>query len=444
MTKRASFLAIPVLLATLATAGCNTHSGTSAQNVQIQQDTYQSAERTRSRPSLLVETSRNADGSLVLYRPGTRDDYAPSRTVIRRETPRDTAPARGMSPDPDSFTESFPTGSRTGENWRTFSAGATDRSLPAPSPRIDTLVGRKVKELHQQIREIDDTTNRHDMRLTQLQMEGDRISGNYHALTGRLSSHLQSGTTPGNPEMLELWNQAGDELDKLSTRTKDLPRLANDIGNAASQAAFLLDSVRSTFGLSGAVEDDHKNLTALEDYVTQDTVRLNRILNVVNDEINRRNAYLRSERLNMQTLSVAIANGELYGQSMSSRLFSRVADTPRGSDPSGDFGYQPEVPSRRPLVIIRFDRPNVQYQQPLYTALSQAMDRYPGAQFDIVSVAPETRNPAEQALASSNARRNGEDVLRTMTQMGVPTNRVNMGSDVRPGISSGEVHLYIR
>ena len=43
--------------------------------------------------------------------------------------------------------------------------------------------------------------------------------------------------------------------------------------------------------------------------------------------------------------------------------------------------------ARRPLVVIRFDRANVPYEQALYTAVSRALERRPQALFDLVAVA---------------------------------------------------------
>lgn len=448
MTKRVSFLAVPALMACLLTAGCVTDGWNSSQASPAADTQAQASQASDSvRPSLVVKDSN----STVLYRPGSRDSYTdtgmPAVPAAPVET--ETTAYKGMSPDPDmaeyrkkSTAKIVAEEPVIKDDWQPAPyEGVQD--LPVKNPRIDTLVGRKVQEMYQELQSLQSEINKHDSHLTNLQMQGDSIAGTYYGMTGELSARLQSGTTPGNPEMLDLWNSAGEQLDKLASQSKDLTRLSNDIANTASRGAFLHDSTRATFGLSGAVEDDHTNLTALEDMVNQDIVRINRMMNVVNDEINRRNAYLRTERLNMQTLSAAIANGELYGQSMSSRLFSRVADTPDEHDPAASFNAAP-VPAKRPLVIIRFDRPNVQYQQPLYTALSQAMEKYPGAQFDVVAVSPASRNPAEQALASSDARRHSENVLRTMTQMGVPTNRISMGAETRSGIGANEVHLYIR
>ena len=424
MTKRISFLAVPALLACLTTAGCQ-HQWASKSEA--------AAETPNTRPTLVVKDETSATQSAVIYRPGTKDMYEPKIEMPKYEPVQRT---RSMAVEKTVTIDSEPV---------VMNMSASDsRVLPVATPRIDTLVGRKVNELHGELLSMETLVNKHDSELSALQISGDNIAGQYYSLTGILSAQLQSGTTPGNPEMVDIWNKAGTQLENLAASSKELGMLAGDVANTASKASFLLDATQATFGLSGAIEEDHENLTALEDLVNQDIVRINRMLNVINDEINRRNSYLRTERLNMQTLSLAVANGELYGHSMSSRLFSRVADSQDKTKVAGSFGQAPVVKSKRPLVIIRFDRPNVQYEQPLYTALSQAMNKYPTAQFDVVAVSPQGPNPAETALASAESRKHSEAVLRAMTQMGVPTNRIHLGKATTPGLSSSEVHLFIK
>ena len=189
------------------------------------------------------------------------------------------------------------------------------------------------------------------------------------------------------------------------------------------------------------MKEDHQKLRVLEDDTNQTIVTLNRLLTSTSDEINRRQSYLRTEKMNLQTLSLAVANGELYGQNLSNSLFQRATqDATTFTAPAP--AQNPA--SRRPLVIIRFDRNNVNYEQALYTAVGQALDRYPAAKFDLVAVSPSEGNPAELALASTEARKNGENVLRSLTQMGVPLERVRLNAANSSTVRNSEVHLYMQ
>jgi hypothetical protein len=102
------------------------------------------------------------------------------------------------------------------------------------------------------------------------------------------------------------------------------------------------------------------------------------------------------------------------------------------------------VGQRQPLVIIRFYRPDEDYQQALFTAVSRALERRPNSAFDLVSVAPGTGNPAQVALATNASRRNAEGVLRSLTNMGLPADRVSLSATSSPSANVAEVHVYIR
>ena len=189
----------------------------------------------------------------------------------------------------------------------------------------------------------------------------------------------------------------------------------------------------------------------MEDAVSNTAVAIERLLNSVNDDITRSAAYMASERQNLRTLALAISNGDLYGKSLASRPFSNAVGTdvvnkaafgnPRSAMglPAASALQQP-----RPLMKIRFDRPDVDYTQALYMSVNDAMKKYPDSSFELVAVSPGMGNPAKIAIESTRARRNAEKVLRNMVQMGVNTNRVDLANLTKDDIQYNEVHLYVR
>jgi len=102
------------------------------------------------------------------------------------------------------------------------------------------------------------------------------------------------------------------------------------------------------------------------------------------------------------------------------------------------------TPTGAALVTIRFDHPDVKYQQILYTALSQALQSRPGAGFDVIGVSPTRGTASAVQLAQSSARRHAQDVMRSMTDMGVPATRLGLSSATDPSVSDTEVRVYIR
>src|SRR5262249_2030745 len=73
-----------------------------------------------------------------------------------------------------------------------------------------------------------------------------------------------------------------------------------------------------------------------------------------------------------------------------------------------------------PSVVMKFDRPKVTYEDPLYSALSRALDRYPAAAFDVVLAMPALVAGADAEEATARGERRIEDVVLLMTDIGLP------------------------
>ncbi len=109
------------------------------------------------------------------------------------------------------------------------------------------------------------------------------------------------------------------------------------------------------------------------------------------------------------------------------------------------FAARPaDTTGKRPLVIIRFDRANVPYQQALYSAIGRVLERRPNAVFDLVAVAPSAGGPARVALNTNKSRRFADGVLRSLMDMGLPPGRVAVSGKTSPTARTNEVHLYLR
>jgi hypothetical protein len=239
---------------------------------------------------------------------------------------------------------------------------------------------------------------------------------------------------------------AQDSLEKLAGNVADINELAVEIANSASVASFLLEGTRSAYGLTGAVEEDHVQLAQLEDSVNNTIILIDRLQNNVNDDITRTSAYLTTERNNLRTLSLAIAQGDLLGKSLSNRPFTSVArqtETVQAAK-AGDPAIAPSPSNPRPLVKIRFDKSSVDYEQPVYMAMNEAMEKFPDSRFELVAVHPTKGNAAQVSIESTKSRRNAERVLRTLTQMGLPMDRVDISYSGSDDIEGNEVHIYIR
>ena len=322
----------------------------------------------------------------------------------------------------------------------------------------DTMVSRKINDLQSELAILQDKVLVLSEALTKVQRQNEGKAAQYYAAVATINTQLQAGTTPGNPRLIERFATAERTLDDLGGQVTDLNQLALDTAKVATETSFLLDSARSAYSLSGAVEEDHIRLAKLEDKVSSTVVIVERLLGSIDGDLGRTNAYLAAERDNLRVLSLAISEGNFYGKSLANRPFSGTGNVhqasytpPTAAAATAPTPVTPASPapapapqSARPLVKITFDSANVEYEQPLYMAVNEALERYPDATFKVVGVHPAAGNAAETAIESTRARRNTKNVLRTLSQIGVSDNQIDVSYDGSSDVTANEVHVYIQ
>jgi len=409
----------------------------------------------------------------------------------------------------------------------------------------ETVVGNKIDGLNKDLFALQSRIGKLAGRLRDIQNGGRNLAAGYYANVATINTQLQTGTTPGNPRLVKKLDEAQSSLDQLSKNVNNLNGLAVEVADTASVGAFLLDTVRTTYNLSGAVEEDHVKLAQMEDQINNTIIQVDRVLNDVNEDISRTTAYLSTEHSNMRTLALAVSSGDLFGRSLASgspfmaapvspmmqpasytplqaqimpapvmrapapvmqapvmREPAPMAAAPAPILPRGPVTYNARIsdnaprtsgamgtarisrapldvppsinerPSRvaaitaetlplpqsmrqtapapqqsasgRPLAKIKFDKPNVDYKQPLYVAVQNAMEKYPNAQFELIAVHPTSGNAAQVAIESTKARRNAEKVLRDLTQMGLNMNQIDLTYAPMKEARTSEVHLYLQ
>lgn len=315
-----------------------------------------------------------------------------------------------------------------------------------------TIVGDKANSIASDLRRIQDQVAGLSGNLNSMERMHEQDAAEYYANIATINTQLQSGTTPGNPRLVARLSDAEQTLEELGGSISQLNAVAVDVSSMASEASFLLDETRAAYNVSGAIEEDHVNLAQLEDSINNTIIIIQRILNITNDDITRMSTYLSSERENLRVLSLAVTNGDFYGRSLAHRPFAG-AQPYQASYSSGDMGTaaapaavnQPQALSGpRPLAKIKFDRADVAYEEPVYLAVNEALKRYPNARFDLVAVTPTQGNAAQVAIESTKARRNAEKVLRTLVQMGLQQDRIDLAYSESAQAATNEVHLFVK
>ncbi len=326
----------------------------------------------------------------------------------------------------------------------TAAAAAPVVGQTQPFGATGTFVGAKVAQHARELETLASGIATANTRFQQLRAITEQNAQRYYAIVAAISARLQIGTTPGNPVLVSQWNTAQSELDRILADVAALNTLANDVASQAALSTYLIESITAAYGLSGAVDEDHRRLAQVEDEVNRTVVFIDRLLNGVNDTIGRQTSYVNNERRNLTTLSLAIKNGEMFGPSLGNRAFAAAAAA--AVQPGRTLARTPAaaVDTRQPLVVIRFDRPDVPYQQALYTAVSQALERRPASAFDVIAIAASKGSPAEVALNTNDSKRNAERVFRTLTEMGLPGERVTLSATASGAVQTNEVHIYVR
>jgi hypothetical protein len=303
-----------------------------------------------------------------------------------------------------------------------------------------TFVGKKVIELRSELKRLQGSISQHNATLQQVRATIVQNSQRYHGTVAAINTRLQVGTTPGNPILVQQFNNARGNLEQISNDTGELNRLATAVSADSTMSAFLSESTRAAFSVSGAVDEDHKQLAILEDEVNRTVVLIERLLKELAEDVRRQTNYVATERSNLNLLSAGIKGGEIFGASLANQAIVSAAGNSIFQGPA----RAQDTTGRRPLVVIRFDRPDIPYQQALYAAVSRVLERRPDAVFDLVAVAPGAGGPARVALNSNKAQRFAEGVLRSLIEMGLPPSRVAMSGKTSAQAKANEVHLYLR
>lgn len=364
---------------------------------------------------------------------GSEPARASDGPIVRQEIPPSAAEQRAVTSTSSAAVAATPDTGR----------------LPAGQ---STAVGQRAQQLRGEVQNLQGAVQQRAAAIQQMRGDAIATSQRYFSTVAGVNARLQVGTTPGNPILQSQWNTAAAELDRMSAEIGRMSQMSSQVSADAAMAAFLLDSTRAAYSLSGAVEDDHRQLATVEDEVNRTVVSIDRLLNELNEDIGRQSTYIGRERSNLTALSLAIRNGELFGTGLNNRAFTNV--TPPDGSPA-ILGVAPgaapqagnpaqAAAGRRPLMVIRFDRANPAYEQALYTAVSRALERSPAANFDLVAVAPSRGGQSQAALAASTARRQAETVMRSLADMGLPAQRVTMSSTTSNQAQANEVHLYVR
>lgn len=296
-----------------------------------------------------------------------------------------------------------------------------------------TFVGQKVVAFRNELSQLQSAIKVHNEELQKIRTSVINNAMQYHKTVGNIEAKLQVGTTPGNPQMFAMLQGAQNNIQVMNANTIALNRLSARATSDAAMTSYLLDSIRAAYGVSGAVDEDHRQLRILENETNQTSILINSLLNEVNSDIRRQQQYVETAKNNIVDLNEAIKVGS-YG--VSNVPLSGMSSSPR----SFGVASSSAVASGKPLFVAKFNKSKVNYKDGLRRAVTQAQSAKPNVRFEVVAVSPVSGSQ----LSKSNAQSNAGMVFKDMISMGVGADRISLSAKTSGDVKSAEVQIFVR
>ena len=302
---------------------------------------------------------------------------------------------------------------------------------------IQTYVGDRILEMRDEYQSLDNEVSVRLENFQSLRLSGISSAEVYHSTVAAISARLQIGTTPGNPILLNQYEKAQTELAEVGNQGQMLVDLGNQIALLNTRISYLRDQARSAKRLRGAVDQDHRNLSSLQDNIKRRTVDVVRLLEELNETVRRRDIYLAAERRRLTQLASAIAVGESFGLGLGSLNSLPVSD----NDDSVEEERSENL-SGNPIAVLRIRGQSTKYNQGLFGAVSAALERAPNAKFTLVAVSSSAGNASEKAERAANAREKAGIVINSLISMGMPASRLSVTELALAEVEDTEVRVY--
>ncbi len=331
-----------------------------------------------------------------------------------------------------------------GDNQDTDNLAEIDQQIfkedmPEINP-VQTYVGDRVAEMREEFLILDNDVKENKNLFDMLKANGISSAELYHSTVAAIAARLQIGTTPGNPILLNQYERALTELAAVGTQGQQLVELGNQISLLSARVSYLKDQTRSAKRLRGAVDEDHRKLSILQDDIKRRGVDLTRLLENLNETIRRRDIYLAAERRRLTQLASAISIGESYGNglgTLNSLPASNDENIINNQDKRSDANL-----SGNPIAVIRIQGESNKYSQRLFGAVSAALERSPNASFTLVAVSSTAGNSSDKAARAANARDKAGKIISSLISMGMPADRLSITELALAEIEDTEVRLY--
>lgn len=296
--------------------------------------------------------------------------------------------------------------------------GSSDFSTPDidDSETSRTPAGQRIEGLRGELllaKEHIDLTNR---VLQRLRTETREAATEFEDLLGELRNSRKRRNPPPAAEIERQRQAAEVALARVAQSVGQLNDLLKEASSNAAEAGRLVEATTLALTSLTAGEEDQEQLTTLQEESTRMSAVAYRLQSELSEDILQANNYLTRQRTALNTLA------------------------PPPADEAVEVGTE-VLTASDPLVIIRFDRPDVEYEAIVTTAVKQALEAEPTARVYLVAVAPDAEG---QPGAARVARDRMQGVMDLLIANGVPATRITPSARTSPTTSVDEVHIFVR
>ena len=320
------------------------------------------------------------------------------------------------------------------------SDNTADRFGYTASEQKTSAVSETVSKVESSVAELNQALRQNKETFKNLKAQSAEKAAKYYEIVAHINARLQIGTTPGNPELTEMWKQASAALTEMGDKVQEMKILNGEVNKQNAQINALLGNIAKTFTVPGALESDHERLKDLEDETNLTLIAQKRLTSELSAQVDRQMQAFKNESALVAALANGIRSGKPYGAEAAApvSLNSPASLQPSLSDEDGDNVPTAKIDGRRPLMTIRFDRANVAYEQPLYRAVKAALDKRPNTDFELVAVSSAKKGNVADALKKADAVRD------TLLAMGLPADRVYVSKTTDMKAKTAEVRLFLK
>jgi hypothetical protein len=348
-------------------------------------------------------------------------------------------------------------------------SGAAPVAAPAPRPAASPAAaasaadpsldvagaapGGDAAELRAAVQRLDDDLSAHQRELQRIDQKLDQDQATYSGLVPAIKAGLRPGSPPDDAGLLRNWNQAQTALDRITDDLAALTALSRVAAGDSRLAAQLGNEVQALAARPPANADASRSQATLGNSVEAARARSDTLVDTLNGQISEKGAFISAQRGSLGEALLAIR--ELHGPTSPAAAAPSAAAPAAAAGPApriqtasaGGAGMAAQPPSgfgdRRPFVVIRFDRPDVAYEDALAVAVKRAQARQPNIGFDVAAISANDGTASGLAANVEASKQHLAAVVRSLVGLGVPFERIVLSASSAPGLSSDEIRIYV-